>query len=192
MGTMTSPICRAAVLLALVASAAGTPAHAPADADQAPLAARGETAAATVTCSNGHANVSAGKARGVSLGSTLLVADYQGRKAPSLFHVFEHPLKPLKDRRQEGLYLSVSPSSISIAPGAARDGFVVTLHDEDGSTETVEPSRVFAYQPDRVSFSGGTATAHQPGPAAISFRYQLPPKQRAELQAVCYISVVTD
>jgi len=150
------------------------------------------TDAATVKCANDHVSVSGGKARGVSLGSTMLLTEYQGCKAESLFHVFEHPMKPLKDRREEGLYLSVSPSSISVAPGATRDDFVVTLHDEDGSTQTVEPSRVFACQPDRVSFADGTATAHQAGPAAITFHCQLPSERRAELQAVCYITVVTD
>jgi len=56
----------------------------------------------------------------------------------------------------------------------------------------VEPTQVFACQPNRVSFSGGTAKALQPGPAAISFLYQLPREQRAQLQAVCYVTVTAE
>ena len=69
---------------------------------------------------------------------------------------------------------------------------VVDNHSEDGSIEAVSPSRVFACQPDRVSCSDGTATAHKAGPATITFHYQLPPERRAELQAVCYVTVVSD
>jgi hypothetical protein len=152
------------------------------------------TDAASVTCSNDHATLASGKGRGVSLGSTLLLAQYRGRTAESLFHVFEHPIKPLSNRwgteHKGGYYLSVLPSSISLTPGGSREGFVVTLHAPDGSAKIVEPTEVFACQPDRVSFSDGTATAHEAGPAAVSFLYQLPPKkEHAKLQAVCYVTV---
>jgi hypothetical protein len=154
---------------------------------------RDVTDAATVTCANDHAAVSNGEVRGVSPGSTRLVAEHQGREAQSLVHVFRHPIEPLRNRWNEehkgGYYLSVSPSSISMAPGGARDGFVLTLHAPDGTARTVEPTGVFACQPHRVSFAGGAATAHRAGPAAISFLYQLPREQHARLQAVCYVTV---
>jgi hypothetical protein len=151
------------------------------------------TDAASVNCSNDHATFASGKVRGVSLGSTLLLAEYQGCTAESLFHIFDHPIKPLSNQwgteHKGGYYLSVSPSSISLTPGATREGFVVTLHTPDGTAKTVEPTEVFACEPDRVSFSNGTATAHEAGPAAVSFLYQLPREQHARLQAVCYITV---
>jgi hypothetical protein len=41
-------------------------------------------------------------------------------------------------------------------------------------------------------FADGTATAHKAGPAAITLHYQLPSERRAELQAVCYVTVTAE
>ena len=157
---------------------------------------RDVTRTAKITCANDHAGASAGKVRGVSLGSSLIRAEYQGRTAHSLFHVFEHPIKPLSNQwdteHADGCYLGVSPSSIAMVEGATRDDFEVTLHRANGPPQTVTPTRVIACQPDRVTFSKGTATALRPGPAALGFVYELPDGPRTELRAVCYVWVVTD
>jgi len=155
---------------------------------------RDVTNATSVACSNGRARVSAGEVHGLSLGSSLLVGDYQGLKAHALFHVFEHPIRPLSNRwdteHAGGYYLSVSPSSITMTEGETRNDFVVTLHSEDGSTETVAPTRVIACQPRSVGFSDNAATALGAGPAAIDFVYRMPDGQGTDLRAVCYVSVV--
>jgi hypothetical protein len=152
------------------------------------------TDAAAVACTNNHARASAGKVRGGSLGSSLLVASYRGLKAHSLFHVFEHPMKPLRNQwdieHSGGCYLSVSPSSIALVRGGTRDGFVVTLHKEDGSTEVVSPTRVVACQPHLAAFSEGRVTALEAGPAALDFVYRLAAGEGTDLHAVCYVSVL--
>jgi len=88
--------------------------------------------------------------------------------------------------------LSVTPSSITLAKGETRYDFVVTLHSEDGSTETVAPTRVVTCQPDKVTFSGKTATAANAGPAALAFICRLPAGQGTDLCAVCYVTVIAD
>ena len=124
----------------------------------------------------------------------MLVASYRGLKAHALFHVFEHPMKPLRNQwdteHSGGYYLSVSPSSIALVRGETRDGFVVTLHKEDGSTEVVPPTRVLACQPHLAAFSEGKATGLEAGPAALDFVYRPAAGEGADLHAVCYISVV--
>jgi hypothetical protein len=154
------------------------------------------TNVANVASSNDHARVSAGKVAGHSLGSSPVVANYQGLKAYALFHVFEHPIRPLSNRwgteHDGGYYLSVTPSSITLAKGETRDDFVITLHSEDGSTETVAPTRVVTCQPDKVTYSGKTATAANAGPAALAFVYRLPAGQGTDLCAVCYVTVIAD
>jgi hypothetical protein len=156
---------------------------------------RDVTDAASVASANGHVRASAGKVRGASLGSSLLVAEYRGLKAHSLVHVFEHPIRPLSNQwgteHAGGYYLSVSPSSITLVPGETRGDFTLTLHAEDGSTETVEPTGVIACQPHLVAFSENAATARDAGPAALSFVYRLPAREGTDLHAVCYVSVVS-
>jgi hypothetical protein len=156
---------------------------------------RDVTNVASVASSNDHANLSAGRVSGHTLGSSLVVADYRGLKAHSLFHVFEHPIQPLSNRwgteHDGGYYLTVTPSSITLAEGETRDDFVVTLHSEDGSTDTVAPTRVVACQPNKVTFSGRTATAANAGPAALAFIYRLPAGQGSDLCAVCYVTVIS-
>jgi hypothetical protein len=157
---------------------------------------RDVTNVAKVVSSNDHARVSAGKVSGQTLGSSPVVANYKGLKAPALFHVFEHPIRPLCNRwgteHDGGYYLSVTPSSITLAKGETRDDFVVTLHSEDGSTETVALTRVVTCQPDKVTFSGKTATAANAGPAALAFICRLPAGQGTDLCAVCYVTVIAD
>jgi hypothetical protein len=155
---------------------------------------RDVTRSASVTSSNDHASVSAGKVRGRSLGSSSVVADYQGLKAHALFHVFEHPIKPLSNRwdteHAGGCYLTVSPSSIGMVAGETRDDFELTLHTANAPPQIVSPTRVFACQPDNVSFSQGAATALAAGPAAVAFVYRLPKGKGTDLCAVCYVTVV--
>jgi len=156
---------------------------------------RDVTDAATVACANGHTRVSAGKVRGLSLGSSLLVARYQGLKAHSLFHVFEHPIKPLSNHWNAehggGYYLSVSPSSITMTKGESREDFVVTLHPENGTPREVTPTRVLTCQPDKLDFSGKTASALVLGPAALDFSYRIDDGEGCDLHAICYVTVVS-
>jgi hypothetical protein len=154
------------------------------------------TEASTIKCANGHAQASAGQVRGVSLGSALLTAEHKGMKAHALFHVFEHPIKPLSNQwgteHGGGYYLSVSPSSITLVQGETQSDFALTLYREDGSTDTVSPTRVVPCQPDKVLCSNGTVTALTLGPAALGFVYHMPKGEGADLCAVCYVNVITE
>jgi hypothetical protein len=128
--------------------------------------------------------------------STPVRAEYTGLKAHALFHVFEHPIKPLDNRwgpeHGGGYYLSVSPSSITMEKGERQGDFVVTSHAEDGAVKTVAPTRVVPCQPRLVTFADGKATAQDAGPATLGFVYRLEKGAGTDLMAVCYVTVVND
>jgi len=78
----------------------------------------------------------------------------------------------------------------TILRGETLDGFVVTLHSEFGSSETVAPTQVIACQPLLVAFSENSATAPNAGSPGPCLVHWLPVKEGNELRAACYVSVL--